>query len=166
MGLTGQLKHSRPVCLGGITVTGLSFEDATELVDALNHQDLEIECEARRLVLAAKPLDPALCSAPRPTRSAIALIGLALAAALPAAGCMGTTAALREGRSAQTTEQVQQPQVDATRWMRWTPLAGLRPLFRLAGAQLPHPANTSNAITLRFDETPAEHPDQRSATRA
>ena len=47
----------------------------------------------------------------------VALIGLALAAALPAAGCMGTVATLREGRSAQTTEQVQQPQVDATRWI-------------------------------------------------
>jgi len=100
----------------------------------------------------------------------VALIGFALAAALPAAGCMNTMPALREGRSAQTMEQVQQPQVDASRWMRWTPLAGLvapfRPLFRLAGAQLPHPANTSNAITLRFDETPAEHPDQRSAMRS
>jgi hypothetical protein len=74
-------------------------------------------------------------------------------------------AALREGRSAQTTKQVQQPQVDATRWMKWTPLAGLRPLFRL-----PHPVNTVNAITVQFDPTPddrhAERPVQRSATRS
>src|SRR3954470_20786224 len=95
----------------------------------------------------------------------VALIGLALAAALPAAGCTGTMAALREGRSAQTTKQVQQPQVDAIRWMKWTPLAGLRPLFRL-----PHPVNTVNAITVQFDPTPdaqhAGHPVQRSATRS
>src|SRR4051812_17698084 len=81
----------------------------------------------------------------------VALIGLALAAALPAAGCMGTMVALRESRSAQTTKQVQQPQA-------------------LAGAQLPHPANTSNAAPLRFDPTPdAQHagrPVQRSATRS
>src|SRR3954468_7048919 len=96
----------------------------------------------------------------------VALIGLALAAALPAAGCMNTMATLQEDRSAQTTKQAQQPQLDASRWMEWAPLAGLRPLFRLAGAQLPHPANTSNAVTLRSDETPTERPVQRSATRS
>ena len=100
----------------------------------------------------------------------VALIGLALAAALPATGCMNTMATLQEDRSAQTTKQVQQPQVDATSWMKWAPLAGLWPLFRLAGAQLPPPANTSNAVAVRLDPTPdaqhAERPVQRSATRS
>ena len=99
----------------------------------------------------------------------VALIGLALVAALPAAGCMNTMATLQEDRSAQTTGQVQQPQVDATRWMKWTPLAGLRPLFRLAEVRLPHPVNTVNAITVQFDPTPddrhAERPVQRSTAR-
>jgi hypothetical protein len=97
----------------------------------------------------------------------VALIGLALAAALPATGCMETTAVLREGRIAQTTEQVQQPQADAFRWMRWTPLAELQALFRSAMPQ-PSPANMSNATVLRFDQTPAvqaERPVQRSTAR-
>ena len=43
--------EGRPVCLGGAPLIGISFEDANELVDALNRQDLEIEHAARRLVL-------------------------------------------------------------------------------------------------------------------
>jgi hypothetical protein len=52
--------ESRPVRLGGIILAGLSFEDAEELVRILNRQELEIEREARRLVLAAAPRCPAL----------------------------------------------------------------------------------------------------------
>jgi hypothetical protein len=90
----------------------------------------------------------------------VALIGLALAAALPAAGCMDTMAALREGRIAQTTKEAQLPQSE------WTPLAGLQALFRHAVPQLPLRANPSNGTAPRFDRTPAEHPVQRSATRS
>ena len=45
--------EGRPICLGGTPLVGLSFEDADELVRILNRQDLEIEREARRLVLEA-----------------------------------------------------------------------------------------------------------------
>ncbi len=45
--------EGRPVCLDELSLVGLDFEDANELVDALNRQDLEIERTARRLVLEA-----------------------------------------------------------------------------------------------------------------
>ncbi len=45
--------EGRPVRLGGVALVGISFEDANEMVDALNRQDLEIERAARRLVLEA-----------------------------------------------------------------------------------------------------------------
>ena len=57
--------ESRPVCLGGVSLVGLSFEDANELVDVLNRQDLEIERQARRLVSEAmRPRSPGLTSPP------------------------------------------------------------------------------------------------------
>ena len=34
--------EGRPVCLGGASLVGLTYEDANELVDVLNGQDLEI----------------------------------------------------------------------------------------------------------------------------
>ena len=43
--------EGRPVRLGGVALVGVSFEDANDMVDALNRQDLEIERAARRLVL-------------------------------------------------------------------------------------------------------------------
>ena len=39
--------------LGGVFLLGLSFEDANELMNVLNRQDLEIERTARRLVAEA-----------------------------------------------------------------------------------------------------------------
>ena len=45
--------EGRPVCLGGVSLVSLSYEDANELVDVLNRQELEIERTARRLVAAA-----------------------------------------------------------------------------------------------------------------
>src|SRR3954452_19795608 len=45
--------EGRPVCLGGVSLVGLSFEDANEVVDVLNRQDLEIERTARQLVAEA-----------------------------------------------------------------------------------------------------------------
>ena len=39
-----------PICLGGLSLVGLSFEDANELVDMLNRQDREIDRTARQLV--------------------------------------------------------------------------------------------------------------------
>lgn len=45
--------EGRPVRLGGVALVGISFEDANEMVDALNRRDLEIERAARRLVLEA-----------------------------------------------------------------------------------------------------------------
>ena len=45
--------EGRPVRLGGVALVGVSFEDANDMVDALNRQDLEIERAARRLVLEA-----------------------------------------------------------------------------------------------------------------
>jgi hypothetical protein len=40
------------VCLGGVSLVGLSFEKANEMVDMLNRHDLEIARTARQLVLA------------------------------------------------------------------------------------------------------------------
>ena len=45
--------EGRPICLGGVALVGLSYEDASEITDALNRQDLEIERAARRLVTEA-----------------------------------------------------------------------------------------------------------------
>ena len=57
--------EGRPVCLGGVSLVGLSFEEANELVDVLNRQDLEIERQARQLVAQAmRPRSPGL--KPRP----------------------------------------------------------------------------------------------------
>ena len=39
-----------PICLGGLSLVGLSFKDANELVDMLNRQDREIDRTARQLV--------------------------------------------------------------------------------------------------------------------
>ena len=47
--------EGRPVCLGGVALVGLSFEDADKVVDMLNRQDLEIERAARRLVTSRAP---------------------------------------------------------------------------------------------------------------
>ena len=41
------------VCLGGVSLVGLPFEKANEMVDMLNRHDLEIERTARRLVSTA-----------------------------------------------------------------------------------------------------------------
>jgi hypothetical protein len=57
--------ESRPVRLGGIILAGLGFEEADDLVRVLNGQELEIQREARRRVLAAAPRGPALPTAPR-----------------------------------------------------------------------------------------------------
>ena len=43
----------RTVCLGELPLVGLDQEDANELVDVLNRQDLAIDRAARRLVLDA-----------------------------------------------------------------------------------------------------------------
>ena len=57
--------EGRPVCLGGVSLMGLSYEDANELVDVLNRQELEIERTARRLVAAASvPQSRGLTSSP------------------------------------------------------------------------------------------------------
>ncbi len=54
-----------PVCLGGVSLVGLSYEDANELVDVLNRQDLEIERQARQLVAQAmRPRSHGLRSLP------------------------------------------------------------------------------------------------------
>jgi len=54
-----------PVCLGGVSLVGLSFEEANELVDVLNRQDLEIERTARRLVSEAmQPRSRGLTASP------------------------------------------------------------------------------------------------------
>ena len=45
--------NGRPVCLGGVLLVGLDLDDASEVVNALNRQDLEIERAARRLVTEA-----------------------------------------------------------------------------------------------------------------
>ena len=57
--------NGQPVRLGGTALIGLGFADAEELVRILNRQDLEIEREARRLVLAAAPQGPARPTTPR-----------------------------------------------------------------------------------------------------
>src|SRR5215204_569627 len=46
----------RPICLGGVALVGLSYEDASEMTNMHNRQDLEIERAARRLVLEAMQL--------------------------------------------------------------------------------------------------------------
>ena len=57
--------ESRPVRLGGIILAGLGFEEADDLVRIFNWQELEIQREAHRLVLAGAPrgaaLSPASC---------------------------------------------------------------------------------------------------------
>ena len=54
-----------PVCLGGVSLVGLSFEEANELVDVLNRQDLEIDRQARQLVAEAmRPRSQNLASLP------------------------------------------------------------------------------------------------------
>src|SRR4051812_33972201 len=58
--------ESRPVRLGGIILAGLGFEEAGNLVRLLNGQELEIQREARRRVLAAAPQGAA-----RPTTSGV-----------------------------------------------------------------------------------------------
>ena len=57
--------ESRPVRLGGIILAGLGFEEADDLVRLLNGQELEIQREAHRLVLAAAPQGAALPTMPR-----------------------------------------------------------------------------------------------------
>ena len=57
--------ESRPVRLGGIILAGLGFEEADDLVRIFNRQELEIQREAHRLVLAAAPQGPTLPATPR-----------------------------------------------------------------------------------------------------
>ena len=57
--------ESRPVRLGGIILAGLGFEEADDLVRIFNRQELEIQREAHRLVLAAAPQGPTLSTRPR-----------------------------------------------------------------------------------------------------
>jgi hypothetical protein len=57
--------ESRPVRLGGIILAGLGFEEADDLVRIFNRQELEIQREAHRLVLAAAPRGPTLSTRPR-----------------------------------------------------------------------------------------------------
>ena len=57
--------EDRPVCLGGVALVGLGFEEADELVRVLNRQDLEIERQARQLVAEAmRPRSQGLRSLP------------------------------------------------------------------------------------------------------
>jgi len=56
--------ESRPVRLGGIILAGLGFEEDDSLVRLLNGQELAIQREARRRVLAVVPQGP--CPAPTP----------------------------------------------------------------------------------------------------
>ena len=51
--------EGRPVCLGGVALVGLADEEANEVVDMLNRQDLEIERAARQLVTSRVPCGPA-----------------------------------------------------------------------------------------------------------
>ena len=48
--------EGRPICLGGVALVGLSYEDASEMTDALNRQDLEIGC-SRGLAEAHKTVE-------------------------------------------------------------------------------------------------------------
>ena len=57
--------ESRPVRLGGIILAGLGFEEADDLVRTFNRQELEIQREARRRVLAVAPRGAALPTTPR-----------------------------------------------------------------------------------------------------
>ena len=57
--------EGRPVCLAGISLVGLSFEEVNELVDVLNRQELEIELQPRQLVAEAmRPRSQSLRSLP------------------------------------------------------------------------------------------------------
>ena len=64
--------ESRPVRLGGIILAGLGFEEADDLVRLLNGQELAIQREARRQVLAAAPQGPTLSTRPRVREAAYA----------------------------------------------------------------------------------------------
>ena len=55
----------QPVCLDGTALIDLAFEEADGLARILNWQELEIQREARRRVLAAVPRGPALPTTPR-----------------------------------------------------------------------------------------------------
>ena len=55
----------QPVCLDGTALIDLGFEEADDLVRLLNGQELDIQREARRLVLAAAPQGPTLSTMPR-----------------------------------------------------------------------------------------------------
>ena len=57
--------ESRPVRLDGIILAGLGFEEADDLVRIFNRQELAIQREARRRVLAAAPQSPTLSTMPR-----------------------------------------------------------------------------------------------------
>ena len=57
--------ESRPVRLGGIILAGLGFEEDDSLVRLLNGQELAIQREARRRVLAVVPQGPTLSTRPR-----------------------------------------------------------------------------------------------------
>ena len=62
----------QPVCLDGTALIDLAFEEADGLARLLNWQELEIQREARRRVLAAAPLGPALSTMPRVREAAYA----------------------------------------------------------------------------------------------
>ena len=55
----------QPVCLDGAALIDLTFEEADGLARLLNWQELEIQREARRRVLAGAPRGPALPTTPR-----------------------------------------------------------------------------------------------------
>ena len=56
----------QPVCLDGAALIDLAFEEADGLARLLNWQELEIQREAHRLVLAAAaPQGPTLSTMPR-----------------------------------------------------------------------------------------------------
>ena len=64
--------ESRPVRLGGIILAGLGFEEDDSLVRLLNGQELAIQREARRRVLAVVPQGPTLSTRPRVREAAYA----------------------------------------------------------------------------------------------
>ena len=57
--------NGQPVCLDGVALIDLGFEEADGLARILNGQELEIQREAHRLVLAAAPQGAALPTTPR-----------------------------------------------------------------------------------------------------
>ena len=57
--------NGQTVCLDGTALIDLAFEEADGLARILNWQELEIQREARRRVLAAVPRGPALPTTPR-----------------------------------------------------------------------------------------------------